>query len=57
MRLKELLNGIEIIASTADPETEIAGISYDSRATKPGELFVAVKGFAADGHKFIPLAA
>ncbi|MEI3101539.1 MAG: Mur ligase domain-containing protein [Oscillospiraceae bacterium] len=35
---------------------EISGISYDSRQTQPGDLFVAVKGLTVDGHKFIPTA-
>ncbi len=56
MKLKELLENIDILASTADMDTEISGISYDSRKTKPGDLFVAVKGFQADGHRFIPKA-
>ncbi len=56
MKLKDLLVNIDIIASTADMDTEISGISYDSRKTKAGDLFVAVKGFQADGHRFIPKA-
>ena len=56
MKLSELLKNIEVIACTADPETEITGVSYDSRQTKPGDLFVAIKGFEADGHRFIPKA-
>ena len=35
---------------------DVTGVSFDSRAVKQGELFVAVTGFAADGHKFIPAA-
>ena len=35
---------------------EISGISYDSRAAQPGDLFVAVRGLEADGHRFIPSA-
>lgn len=31
---------------------EIKGISYDSRKTQPGDLFVCVKGFSTDGHKY-----
>ena len=56
MKLSELLKHIEVLEATADPALEISGISYDSRKTKPGELFVAVKGFETDGHKFIPKA-
>ena len=56
MKLKELLAPLDVLELHADPELDITGISYDSRTTQPGELFVAVTGFAADGHKFIPKA-
>ncbi len=32
---------------------KINGIAYDSREVKPGDLFVAIKGFTYDGHDFI----
>ena len=57
MKLKELLAGLAPLSSTADPETEIARISYDSRATAPGDVFVAMTGFATDGHAYIGRAA
>lgn len=56
MKLLELLQGLTIKEGRYDPELEITGVSYDSRTTKPGEAFVAVTGFAADGHRFIPNA-
>ena len=56
MKLKTLLTQLEIISMTADPETEIRGISYDSRKTEEGDLFVAIRGFETDGHRFIPKA-
>ena len=56
MKLKDIVKNLEVIEATADPETEISGISYDSRATQPGDMFVAVKGFESDGHRFIPKA-
>ncbi len=56
MKLGRLLEQLPVLACTASPETEIGGISYDSRKTQPGDLFVAVKGFSADGHRFIPKA-
>jgi UDP-N-acetylmuramyl pentapeptide synthase len=32
------------------PDIPIMGISIDSRAVKPGHLFVAMKGGSVDGH-------
>ena len=56
MKLRELLEGIEILESCADLDLdlEISGVSYDSRTTAPGDLFVAMTGYAVDGHRFIP---
>ena len=56
MKLKELIGQLTVAAMTADPETEITGISYDSRKTEPGDLFVAIRGFETDGHQYIPKA-
>ena len=56
MKLKELIRDLDVLNMTADPEMEITGICYDSRAAKPGNLFVAVRGFATDGHRYIPKA-
>ena len=53
MKLKELLKGIEILSADADLDMEIPNVSYDSRTTQPGDLFVAMTGFAVDGHTFI----
>ena len=57
MKLKNLLADVAVLHSTADPETEIRDISFDSRGTRPGDLFVAVRGYESDGHRFIPMAA
>ena len=35
------------------PDIPITGISIDSRAVKPGHLFVALKGGIVDGHDYI----
>ena len=56
MKLSVLLEGLEVLKTTADPEQEITGVSYDSRATAPGDLFVAITGYETDGHRYIPAA-
>jgi UDP-N-acetylmuramoyl-L-alanyl-D-glutamate--2,6-diaminopimelate ligase len=38
------------------PDVEITGIAIDSRAVKPGYLFVAMKGGNVDGHDYIQKA-
>ena len=56
MKLAEIIQGLDVRDLRADPETEIAGITADSRRVTPGGLFVAVRGFSSDGHSFIPRA-
>ncbi len=56
MKLGELIKDISALSNRADAETEITGISYDSRTTQKGDLFVAIKGLSSDGHRFIPKA-
>ena len=56
MKLKELLSEVRVLECTAALETEIRDISFDSRTTQPGDLFVAVCGYESDGHRFIGMA-
>ena len=56
MKLKSLTENLSVIKSTADPECEISGIAYDSRAVCPGYTFVAIRGLQTDGHNYIPNA-
>ncbi len=56
MKLLDLLQGVELLEIHAAPDLEITGVCYDSRQVRPGCLFVAISGFAADGHRFIPMA-
>jgi UDP-N-acetylmuramoyl-L-alanyl-D-glutamate--2,6-diaminopimelate ligase len=35
---------------------EVTGVTHDSRAVRPGMLFVAVVGLRVDGHDFVPAA-
>ena len=38
---------------TGDPEVPIGDVVHDSRAAAPGVLFVAIRGFTVDGHRFV----
>jgi UDP-N-acetylmuramoyl-L-alanyl-D-glutamate--2,6-diaminopimelate ligase len=53
MILSELLRGLDVKNSRGPLDIEVKGIAYDSRLVKNGFLFVAVRGFAADGHDYI----
>ncbi len=55
MKLRDLaVDPIELDARSA--QCEVSGLSADSRAVKPGDLFVAVPGVKADGLTFVPQA-
>lgn len=61
MKLSTLLEGVPVSKryeaffdkQNAIRDPEIRGVQYDSRKVRPGELFVAIRGAALDGHRFI----
>lgn len=53
MKLQELLRGVAVKSSTVADDLEIREVRYDSRAVQAGDLFVAIRGFATDGHQYI----
>ena len=57
MKLADLLKGVEVTELKAPPELEIADVCYDSRRAAADTLFVAVRGFESDGHRYIYAAA
>ena len=56
MKLKNLLQDIQIIKTNVDMEMEVSAVAYDSRKVVKDGMFVAITGFATDGNKFIPMA-
>ncbi|MEG1586579.1 MAG: UDP-N-acetylmuramoyl-L-alanyl-D-glutamate--2,6-diaminopimelate ligase [Bacteroidales bacterium] len=56
MRLNTLLERFKNIKIEGNDLIRITGIEVDSRNIQKGNLFVAVKGTATDGHQYIPTA-
>ena len=53
MELKEILSGIENLKAKGNVNIQIRNIQTDSRQVQQGDLFVAIKGFEVDGHKYV----
>ena len=56
MKLDQLLQDVEAKSFGDGTTPDISGIAYDSRAVRPGSVFVAIRGEAADGNDFVPEA-
>ena len=56
MLLKEVIKGLDILDTKGSLDIEIDNIQYDSRKVGENDLFICVKGFTVDGHKFIDMA-
>nr|WP_300093527.1 UDP-N-acetylmuramoyl-L-alanyl-D-glutamate--2,6-diaminopimelate ligase [Sedimentibacter sp.] len=53
MEIKNLLEEIDYESFVGNENVQITGITNDSRKAKIGDIFVAIKGYTSDGHKFI----
>lgn len=53
--LSDLLSAIMVEEIIGSENKEITSLECDSRRIKLGSMFVAVRGYNVDGHKFIPL--
>lgn len=54
-----LWDAAAVAAATGGAASEgfqASGVEMDSRDVKPGDLFIALKGEAMDGHRFLPMA-
>ena len=56
MNLGRIIKGSSVEEVRGDRNREISSICCNSRKAAPGSLFIAVKGFASDGHAYIPQA-
>ncbi|MDD2435989.1 MAG: UDP-N-acetylmuramoyl-L-alanyl-D-glutamate--2,6-diaminopimelate ligase [Massilibacteroides sp.] len=56
MKLKKLIYLFPASSFSGDEDCEITGIQADSRLIKAGNLFVAIRGTAVDGHLYIESA-
>tara|TARA_B100001059_G_scaffold235155_1_gene279911 strand:- start:16370 stop:17830 length:1461 start_codon:yes stop_codon:yes gene_type:complete len=55
-KLKEILYKVAIEGISGSTDIDVTHISIDSRTTKPGNMYVAIKGTQVDGHRFIDQA-
>lgn len=51
--LRDILSGLKTLQIVGGVERAVGGIQFDSRQTKPDDVFVAVSGVHVDGHQFI----
>ncbi|MCF7561014.1 UDP-N-acetylmuramoyl-L-alanyl-D-glutamate--2,6-diaminopimelate ligase [Sabulilitoribacter multivorans] len=54
--LKDILYKVTINAVVGSTGVDVSNVDFDSRKIRKGDLFVAIKGTVADGHKFIDVA-
>ncbi len=52
MDSNEAMRGVEALERSADA-VAVAGVEYDSRRVKPGDIFIAMRGEATDGNRYI----
>tara|TARA_Y200000002_G_scaffold264612_1_gene219794 strand:+ start:4325 stop:5776 length:1452 start_codon:yes stop_codon:yes gene_type:complete len=51
--LTKLISNIDVISHDIIQDINVTGVSMNSNFIKPGNVFVAIKGFNMDGHDFI----
>ena len=56
MNLKQLTGALGALHIQGGTDREITALCSDSRKVVPGAMFVAVKGFDTDGHRYIDAA-
>jgi UDP-N-acetylmuramoyl-L-alanyl-D-glutamate--2,6-diaminopimelate ligase len=56
LKLADLAKEINAKSATGRLDSEARDVTHDSRQSKPGAVFVAIRGAKADAHRFIPQA-
>ena len=56
MTLAVLAKEVGAVNATGRLEAQAIDVTHDSRACKPGSVFVAIRGEKADAHRFVPQA-
>ena len=56
MELKAIISGIEGLKAKGNLDINIESIECDSRKVEQGGMFIAIRGFEADGHEHIKKA-
>ena len=52
--IHHLLPGFPLLMKRGPEDVRVSHITHRSNEVRPGSLFVAIKGYQADGHAFIP---
>jgi len=55
-RLRDLIRGVPLRSHRGDLERPVSGVAHDSRRVRPGDCFVAIRGFKSDGNRHISQA-
>lgn len=56
MKISDILKEVDVVAFGKNTDVEINKIAYDSRCVEEGDVFVCIKGYKTDGHKYAKMA-
>jgi UDP-N-acetylmuramoyl-L-alanyl-D-glutamate--2,6-diaminopimelate ligase len=56
MKLNQVIQNLNILNLKGNLDIEITNVQYDSRKVTEGTLFICIKGFNSNGHKYIQSA-